>query len=204
MFPERSWPGQRQLTETNANKEKFALDLMKMIQLFPYDTSTKNRGETLAERTQQTKKLRRGACTAKHELLATDLNELGYSILFLTYPFLWSNLLVDYPKEVIELAKQMPVQYHLALGLLANNNMELIDVTWDPQLQKAGFPVGKISQQITSMPMAVIPENAPIIHFSAEDRAGYIERVKSAIPWTQVIPGFYGKLNSWLESVRLR
>jgi hypothetical protein len=191
-------------SETDGNIEQSALRSMKAIQQFPYDSSIKISGKTLAERTQLTRILKRGACTAKHELLAIDLDGLAFPILFLTYPFLWSKLLVDYPNELKKLAGQMPLQYHLVLGLLNNNAIELIDVTWDPPLQKGGFPVGKIGHQIVSMPMAVVPENTPTTHYSAEERAMYIERLKPTIPWSHVIPVFYDKLNNWLASLRVR
>lgn len=204
MFSERYWPNRRQQTEIGSDKERLALSSMRVVQLFPYDVSVKSRGETLPERIEQTKKVKRGACTAKHELLATNLNELGYSILFLTYPFLWGDLPVEYPKDILELAKHMPVQYHLALGLLINNAVELIDVTWDPLLKQAGFPIGEIGTNIVSMPMAVVPENIPIIHFTAEERAEYINALKSTMSWTQTITDFYNRLNPWLESLRSR
>lgn len=183
-------------------KERQAVKMIRQIQRFAYDNSIKTKGLSLTARIEQTRQLQKGTCTTKHELLAHELIALDYNLIFLTYPFWWHELEVDFPENLRELAAQMPKQYHLALGLIKGARVEIIDVTWDPELKKAGFPLVEEMQSLISTPLAVVPAAEPKIHWTNQQKDDYIQHFKKTIPWSKVIPRFYQQFNQWLKSLR--
>lgn len=183
-------------------KDRQALELIKKVQLFPYDNSVKTKGLSSAERIEHTRQVRRGTCTTKHELLAMDLRKLNLDLVYLTYPFYWQEFKVDYPDQLLSLLAEMPLQYHLALGLVRRDKLKVIDVTWDPMISGGGFPIANLQSLNESTPLAISPAAEPEIHFFNQERINYLEEIKYSIPWSENIPKFYQELNEWLQSLR--
>ncbi len=85
----------------------------------------------------------RGSCIPKHYLLADIYRQLGFEVVFATFPFLWNNPDLRYPPELRKLATSLPVAYHLACRVRIDNRWVLVDATWDPLLARGGFPVNE-------------------------------------------------------------
>lgn len=145
---------------------------------------------------------RRGSCSAKHYLLGWLLETAGFQAEYITYPFYWQELVLPYPDELRNLLPHLPIQYHLALKVLTDGNERLLDVTWDPSLNSAGFPVNKLENITQDTILAVNPCAEPVVHLSAQKRWEYIETLKQTMPRNDVVVEFYKKMNQWLNTVR--
>lgn len=145
---------------------------------------------------------RRGACSAKHYLLGSEYEQIGVPTIYVTTPFLWQDLNVDYPPTIKRVAEKMPVQYHLSLGILIDNETISIDATWDPALKRVGFPVNNLRERITQAELAVIPCGEPVFHWNGDERFDYIKELKGSMSGVGVEPEFYERLNQWLRSLR--
>ena len=148
------------------------------------------------------KACKRGSCSPKHYLLGSICEELGLQVVYLTYPFYWDELGVDYPDFIKRLAEEMPLTYHLAIEVWIGKEGFLLDATWDPPLEKMGFPVNKIGDELTNTKIAVVPCGKPVIHTSALRRDEYIKPLKEKMAGTESEFEFYVALNAWLEQIR--
>jgi len=83
----------------------------------------------------------RGSCGPKHYLLAGMYRQLGFDVVFATFPFLWNDPDLKYPPDLRKLAASLPVAYPLACRVRIDNRWVLVDATWDRPLAQAGFPV---------------------------------------------------------------
>jgi len=83
----------------------------------------------------------RGSCTPKHFLLGMMLEKLGLPVKYISYPFHWKDMGLECPRAVRETALRIPVTYHHANSVFIEDKWVLLDATWDPQMEKAGFPV---------------------------------------------------------------
>ena len=110
----------------------------------PFEVTSPGRKLTLEETINNARVKKRGSCSSKHYLLGQDYQKLSIPVAFITCPFLWQDLKVDYPDQVRKLAEKMPIQYHLALGIITNNQLAIIDATWDLPLKKAGFLINEV------------------------------------------------------------
>ena len=168
---------------------------------FPYTARLKgDKPKSLQELIRLTESYKTGNCSSKHYYLAYKLSQYGISSTFLTFPFYWHELPVKFPSQLRQTAKELPIQYHLALQIHLQNTDLLIDVTWDSVLKKLGFPVN--SDDILNMKLGVIPAGDPIVHSTAEERWKFIETIKPTIPKPELVNYFYTQLDLWLESVR--
>jgi len=145
---------------------------------------------------------KRGSCTAKHYLLGSKLETLGFETRYLTFPFKWGDIQVSYPQDLKELADQMPIQYHCALGLMSGDQGHLLDVTWDRELSKAGFVVNELLADNGQDSLGVVPCGETVLHQSAQQRWDYIQELKMQMPRHEIVPIFYTELNQWLQSLR--
>jgi len=127
---------------------------------------------------------------------------MGLEIIYLTFPFFWQDIAVPYPEEMRSLVEVMPQQNHLALAIFARNSQKIIDITWDPSLEQAGFVVPKISEDIEDTPLAVKPFASPIAHQSIDKRTEYLRQRWEETPNYQEIGLFYLALNNWLLGIR--
>jgi len=119
-------------------------------------------------------KIGRGACSPKHYLLGKKLEDLGLDVDYLSFPFKWGDLGVVFPKDLQALSVQVPVQYHLSLGLTLDRYSCLLDATWDRKLKKYGFRVNEIPFFPSHNALGVQPCGEPVIHRTAQDRWDYI------------------------------
>jgi hypothetical protein len=173
-----------------------------------------------------------GSCTPKHYLLTAMYRRLNLPVVFATFPFMWNDPDIQYPPELRELAKKLPVAYHLACRVQIGCRWVLVDATWDRPLKKAGFPVNEHWDGYSDMKCAVKPLKAPVRtaycrtlacepcrdgdeaelnpldgeknHWEAEDRHRYFTRITSVriLKDLEQQERFYTGLNTWLESIR--
>ena len=146
---------------------------------------------------------KRGACSSKHYLLGQICEEVGLKVLYLTYPFRWIDLNVDFPDYIRNLANKMPICYHLAIKVTIEGKRIFLDATWDPPLKRADFKINQIDSKMTDMNIknAVNPCGECIIHQSGLERSKYIKSLRTGGP-TDLEIKFYNNLNSWLNNVR--
>jgi hypothetical protein len=176
----------------------------------PYDRDEKARPKSLADELRLIQQQKRGTCSGKHYLLGRILEREGFPVVYLTYPFLWADIYVDYPQELAKLAKKMPPQNHLSLGSLRDaqnpTDVKPLDVSWDPLLSYMGFPVASLiytPDQPPQTSFAVLPLDEPKLHYSAQERWKHISEVRDKIPRDDVVPQFYNLLFLWLRNVRM-
>jgi len=148
-------------------------------------------------------KRRRGACSVKHYFLGEALINRQFKVRYITTPFLWKDMPIDYPTHLKRLADLMPVQLHLSLEAESNGITVPIDVTWDKELKRAGFPINHFENGINASVLAVKPADESVTHESGIDRFLFIESVKSKMKPTGIEPSFYEELNLWLNDTRL-
>jgi len=145
---------------------------------------------------------KRGACSAKHCLLGAIYESMEIPVKYITYPFRWIDLKVDYPDFIRSLAEKMPLQYHLAIEININEKDFLLDATWDSPLEKAGFWVNEIGEKLVNTNLGIVPCGKPVIHIDALERGDYIKALKAEMVKTGVELEFYATLNAWLENIR--
>lgn len=178
------------------------VDLFREIRDFPFDVTRPKKATGYEELVDNTRQQRRGGCSAKHYLLGWELQSLGIYPTFITLPFFWQDLEVDYPDQVRQLAEKMPIQYHLALAVISDDKVCLLDATWDRSLGKAGFPINTLDNSLTGIRLAIPPAGDPIFHHNGVDRYKFIETLKTTMSQTGLEPIFYLALNPWLNSLR--
>jgi len=184
------------------SKQLPAINVIKDVQQYLYDSSINRKGLSYSEILALTRKIRRGTCTTKHEVLAYDLKGIGLEIIYLTFPFFWQDIAVTYPEDIYSLLEVMPQQNHLALAILAHNSQIIVDITWDHSLEQAGFTVPKIGEEIVDTPLAVRPFANPVVHRTIDERAEYLRKRWEETPNYQEIGLFYLALNNWLLGIR--
>lgn len=141
-------------------------------------------------------KLNRGSCTPKHFLLCYMYQKIGLEVLYAVYPFRWSEFEIVYPPELQQLAKAMPLSYHLACKVDIDGNLVLVDATMDPALQKIGLPVNQKWNGFSNTLLAVNP--------CGEEQLYHPSEARFMLPPTtdEESLAFYNRLNSWLENIR--
>lgn len=146
----------------------------------------------------------RGSCTAKHTLLSEMFERLGIQTRYVSHIFSWTDFPRQYPKELAELAAQMPHSDHLFCQAYIGRDWVNVDATWDSKLSNSGFPVNENWDGLSSQYPAV-KHKTQIIHDSIEDRTRLKKDLMSNYTEAQkaVQPIFYPKFNGWLESLRL-
>lgn len=145
----------------------------------------------------------KGSCTPKHYLLGMMYRELGVSVRYHTYSFMWRGLDVDYPEVLRDLAKKIPVTYHLACEALIGGEWVLLDATWDRGLKGTGFPVNDSWDGRSDTILAVKPID-DFIHDDAAERDKEIKEKTAAysLPEKLELSRFSVELNRWLEGIR--
>jgi hypothetical protein len=137
----------------------------------------------------------KGSCTPKHFLLRGMYEKLGLPVLYVVYPFRWSDLEVDYPAHLRKLAEGMPISHHLACKVEIRGKLVLVDATVDSPLKRLGLPVNENWNGFTSMILPVTPVGEEQVYHPAEVRdyaAGYDEASLQ----------FFSRMNAWLDKVR--
>lgn len=134
-------------------------------------------------------KKNKGSCSEKHLFLGKEFEKLGVPVKYLLIRFDWNDLPI--PKEIIQKKKDDSEGWHLALKIKLRDKWIYVDATWDPKLEKAGFPVTKDWDGISDTKFAFPPRE--------------IIELEKAPPKQIKRPEnreFYEALNRWLESQR--
>jgi hypothetical protein len=137
----------------------------------------------------------KGSCTPKHFLLRDLYEKLGLPVLYVVYPFRWSDLEVDYPLWLRKLAEAVPISYHLACKVEISGDLVLVDATVDSPLRKLGLPVNDNWDGASDMVLAVTPVGEEQIYHPSEVgdyQAGYDEASLE----------FFSQMNAWLDRIR--
>lgn len=182
--------------------EKRIVELFTEVRDMPFEVVRYDQKMNYERIIEETRKRKRGACSAKHYLLGSEYEQMGIKTFYVSYPFFWQDLDVDYPQNIRTLVERMPKQYHLSLGVVLNCELFLIDASWDPALKKARFPVNDLTDGVRSTRLTVVPCGEPAFHLTGSERWAYIESIKQKMKFTGIEPEFYTKLNNWLEKIR--
>jgi len=186
--------------EVNQNEQKKIISSYKWIRDLPFEAGVIGGG--YSEELEYIKTYKRGSCSAKHYLLGYVCEELEIPVTYLTYPFYWNELNIDYPNFIGKLVGKMPLQYHLAIKINTDEGEFFLDATWNLPLEKVGFPVNKIGDRIANTKNAIIPAGEPIVHSNALERSRWIKELIAGMESTGVEREFYNALNQWLKEIR--
>jgi len=137
----------------------------------------------------------KGSCTPKHFLLRDMYEKLGLPVLYVVYPFRWSDLEVDYPAHLRRLAEAVPVSHHLACKVEIGGNLVLVDATVDRPLKKLGLTVNENWNGYDDMLLPVTPVGEEQVYHPAEVRNYEASYDEASLQ-------FFSQMNAWLEGVR--
>ena len=136
-------------------KNRKLIGLFKRVQNVPYFLFRHRDSKKLF-------KLKKGGCAEKAIWLGNKLKEMDIPVKYYRIEFKWEELPI--PKEIIKLKKKGPIKlrkkgpaHHLVLKAKVNNKWLWLDPTWDPGLEKGGFPVTKNWNGKTNTKLAVRP-----------------------------------------------
>ena len=88
------------------------------------------------------KNLKFGDCRHKSTLLKQLLQKRGFEIKEVKVIFDWKDL--PLPNEILSILKKSPTIWpHSSLKVKINNKWLKVDCTWNPGLEKKGFPITK-------------------------------------------------------------
>ncbi len=133
-------------------------------------------------------KKQKGSCSEKHLYLGKEFKKLGIPVKYLLIRFDWNALPI--PKEIIK-ENDSPIGWHLALKIKPENKWIYVDATWDPKLEKAGFPITKNWRGLSNTKFAFPPKEIIELKRKPPKQVKRPENRK-----------FYEALNKWLESKR--
>jgi hypothetical protein len=133
-------------------------------------------------------KRNRGSCSEKHLFLGEEFEKLGIPVRYISIIFDWNDLPI--PKEIIS-KKDTPVGGHLILGIKVAGRWVLVDATWDPALEGAGFPITKNWDGRSDTKLAAPPREIMMLDKKPHEPDYRPDNRK-----------FYEALNRWLESQR--
>ena len=166
--------------------------VFKMIRDIPYAVIP---GINSAQHYSRILNIGKGSCTPKHFLLRDMYEKLGLPLLYVVYPFRWSDLEVDYPAHLRKLAEAMPISYHLGCKVEIGRKLVLVDATVDSPLKRLGLPVNENWNGFSSMLLPVTPVGEEQLFHPAEVR-DYEAR------YDEVSLEFFSRMNAWLDRVR--
>ncbi len=159
-------------------ERKKIVDLFKKVQALPYFILKRRDSRKLFE-------LKVGCCAEKVIWLGNRFKEMNIPIKYYLIEFKWEDLPI--PEHIIKLRKG-DFGYHLALKAKVKNRWLWVDPTWDPKLEKGGFPVTKNWDGESDTKLAVEPINMKI--FEPSD------------PSVLELEDFDISLNKYLEEIR--
>ncbi|MFH1382521.1 MAG: hypothetical protein ABIH70_06450 [Chloroflexota bacterium] len=141
-------------------------------------------------------RVERGSCTPKHFLLGNMYLRLGLLVLYVVYPFRWSEFADNYPSRLRRLAEEAPPGHHLACKVEIEGRLVLVDATLDPVWARYGFLVNLEwdGYSNTVLPMELSGDEE--LYHPGEARlmkASYSEKTLA----------FYRELNAWLDARRV-
>lgn len=139
--------------------------------------------------------LGKGSCTPKHFLLCDMYQRLGMPVLYVVYPFRWDEVEIDYPPQLMSLARELPTSHHLACMVDINGKLILVDATVDPGLKKLGLHVNEEWDGVSNTVLPINPCGEGQIYHPSEASLMQAQRDEKSL-------AFYSELNRWLEAVR--
>lgn len=83
--------------------------------------------------------LKEGDCRHKHFLLKKLLEKEGFRVKDVKVIFDWNDLPI--PKEILATLNNKTLWDHNSLKVMINNKWVMVDCTWNPELEKKGFPI---------------------------------------------------------------
>jgi len=145
----------------------------------------------------------RGSCTPKHYIMGVMYGKLGLTVEYCTYGFHWKDQKLDYSKEVMAMAKKLPVAYHLACRVFIEGKWILVDATWDPSLAFAGFPVNIDWDGKSDTTLAVTPTEDHSCGDIHKRESTFSEKLSAySLGEKLELSRFTIALNRWLEDMR--
>lgn len=135
----------------------------------------------------------RGWCGPKHHLLARLFQRTGIETRMVFIPFRWQDQQVRYPAELTAALPLLPDTLHLCCRARLGESWPLIDATWDPPLQAAGFPVNTDWDGLSGTLPAVR---------TRDGITGGCRQVRVSPEIHRLRAGFVPSLNAWLEELR--
>lgn len=139
--------------------------------------------------------LGKGSCTPKHLLLGDMYQRLGMQVLYAVYPFRWDEVEIDYPPQLMRLARGLPTSHHLACKVDINGELILVDATVDPGLKKLGLHVNEEWDGFGNTVLPINPCGEEQIYHPSEASLVQAQHDEESL-------AFYSELNRWLEAVR--
>lgn len=133
-------------------------------------------------------KKQKGSCSEKHLFLGKELEKMGIPVKYLLIKFDWNALPI--PKEIIK-KNDSPIGWHLALKIKNKNKWTYIDATWDPKLEKAGFPITRNWNGKSDTKFAFPPKKIIELKRKPPKQVKRLDNRK-----------FYSALNKWLRLQR--
>jgi hypothetical protein len=137
----------------------------------------------------------RGSCTPKHFLLRNMYEKLGLTVLYVVYPFRWSDLEVDYPKRLRRLAEAVPTSYHLACKVELAGKLILVDATVDSPLKRLGLPVNENWNGLSDTVLPVTPIAEEQLYHPTEVHDYEAQYDDASLE-------FFSQMNAWLDRIR--
>ena len=137
----------------------------------------------------------KGSCTPKHFLLRDMYEKLGLAVLYVVYPFRWSDLEVDYPSWLRKLAEAVPTSHHLACKVEIGGDLVLVDATVDSPLRQVGLPVNENWDGASDMVLPVTPVGEEQVYHPSEVRDYQARYDEASLQ-------FFVQMNAWLDRVR--
>lgn len=151
----------------------------------------------------------RGSCTPKHNLLGRMLAKLDIEVRYASYRFSWNDNRISYPEPLQKQALMLPIVYHMAIYAHLDDRWTLLDATWDPPLQKAGFPVNLSWDGTSDCLLAINPVSfedgsRELLHDSIGEKDEFYQLHATGYQVEDVLAlnFFYQNLNTWLDKVR--
>jgi hypothetical protein len=151
-----------------------------------------------AERYVDILKFGRGSCTPKHFLLGNMFQRLGLLVLYAVYPFRWGDraeVLDDYPQQVRELSRDLPMSHHLACKVEIDGRLVLVDATLDLPLANAELPVNQKWDGFSDTLLPMTPCGEEEVFHPSEAHLMHARYDEKSL-------AFYDELNACLEMVR--
>jgi|WetSurMetagenome_2_1015567.scaffolds.fasta_scaffold834809_2 hypothetical protein len=169
-------------------KIKKIIDLYNKVQKIPYYCFKERDPDLLLEKN-------RGSCVEKNLFLGKEFKKLGISVKYVLIKFNWNDLPI--PEKIIKKLQTGGFRnffstWHLALKIKIDRKWVFVDATWDPELEKAGFPVVMNWDGKSDTKLAVIPKK--IIELMIKPPKIFIKKLGSE--------EFFEALNKWLELQR--
>jgi hypothetical protein len=147
--------------------------------------------------------LGKGSCSPRHFLLGRMFETMDVRVCYVTYTLDWSDQGIAMPARLADLAASLPLECHLNCDVLIDGRWVMVDATWDPPLERAGFPVNLKWDGCGDTLNAVKPIEK-IVHDSAGERDEYAREMEAgySVAGSEAYTRFVKEFNAWLARVR--